>query len=522
MAENSFYGGRPGYSCVIVRSFSSIDEMVNKFKLGGGYSEVHYNEYVIINTNNKNDKHNGSLYRRGYDYTNDMGGAIYIGTIVGPGGKAPQLELTTIEDIERRKNTEGFDDRYNSGEYKPTENLIPGKNGEIYNDSIKWASYSIRDINNEDTIAYLGFKIPYLVEEFIGESGDPYKTTGLVSRQDQNEHPFYQKWKITVPKGIKGDSLQNFRVMVANDSIQNYATKQDDIKNQREVLVYDCYTYDNNSQGEHITLYVGPCNMIKDIQISEDGTVTISYTYNADKKFEKILKTIKTINMGTDGIITVTYNTGAQDTFTQKVKWLTNVDIETAKGTDGEGSGDQKIHISYNDGSSKAIGNGLNYIIETAINDKFHLLVYYSDPEKRKAIPTNKKVSYNDKSDWLDLGSVKDEDGILIGLNLDPSKDEKLKTVPTTIQYLNETYSGGLTEPGIQGKIVTVGNESGDDNKDFYAFDYESKTWFYLGNFDIDIDTVFIVGGKNDPDIGTKKEGLMPGGIWFVVEGEDD
>ena len=97
MIENSFYGGRPGFSCVVVKYFSSVNAMVEKFKMGGNYSEVHYNEYVLINTDNKNDPDNGKLYRRGYDYQNDMGGAEYIGQIVGPSSGTPYFQLNNIQ-----------------------------------------------------------------------------------------------------------------------------------------------------------------------------------------------------------------------------------------------------------------------------------------------------------------------------------------------------------------------------------------------------------------------------------------
>jgi len=87
----SFYGGRPGNSFIIITTFRSVDDMITQFKKGPGYTAVHYDEYVMINTVNKNDKTNGSIYKRGYNFNNNMGGAEYIGTIVGPAGLAPML-----------------------------------------------------------------------------------------------------------------------------------------------------------------------------------------------------------------------------------------------------------------------------------------------------------------------------------------------------------------------------------------------------------------------------------------------
>ena len=89
----SFYGGQPGISFVITQHFSSIEEMVNSFKQGDQYTEVNYGEHVIIDTENKNDPDNGKIYKRGYELSNNLGGAIYIGLIVGPAGLAPALEL---------------------------------------------------------------------------------------------------------------------------------------------------------------------------------------------------------------------------------------------------------------------------------------------------------------------------------------------------------------------------------------------------------------------------------------------
>ena len=68
MEYSSFYGGRKGASFVIVKNFPDIPSMVAKFILGNSYTEVNYDEYVIINTVNKNHPDNGKIFKRGYDY----------------------------------------------------------------------------------------------------------------------------------------------------------------------------------------------------------------------------------------------------------------------------------------------------------------------------------------------------------------------------------------------------------------------------------------------------------------------
>ena len=75
MEYNSFYGGRRGASFIIVKEYESIAAMIECFQQGGAYRTVNYDEYVLINTVNLNDKDNGKVFRRGYEYNNEMGGA---------------------------------------------------------------------------------------------------------------------------------------------------------------------------------------------------------------------------------------------------------------------------------------------------------------------------------------------------------------------------------------------------------------------------------------------------------------
>jgi len=109
--------------------------------------------------------------------------------------------------------------------------------------------------------------------------------------------------------------------------------------------------------------------------------------------------------MANNGEITVTYNTytnNTQDTVTlnpspNNIRWLTDLTIED----------DKKIYVKWNDttypsgSAGEAIGDAINYIEEMILNpDNHHLLVRYSDPEKAGF------VTYNNKNDWNDLGSV--------------------------------------------------------------------------------------------------------------------
>lgn len=528
----SFYGGKSGFSFIIVKSFSSVAEMVENFQKGPEYSTVHYDEHVLINTKNKNHPDNGKIYRRGYDYTNSLGGAIYIGSIVGPSGPAPMLELTTLEDVKNKQTTAGTEDKYTEGAYSPPVSLVPGKDGNTYNDDIEWACCCIRDENGEDAIAYIGFKFPYTVIDFTAQSVDPYYNRSnntnsfvnqdLVSRTDNNNHPFYEKWDIKVPKGIKGDSFKNFRIMTADTSIQDYTGRQDDITNRRQVLVCDYYHYDKNISGEPISIYLGDYNTIEDIKINENGNVTIKYTHDDDSIFPNLLKWITKVTLDNDtGHFTVEYNNldknGNPITYETDLSWVKNVYLNDNQ---ADPNSDYRFHIVYTTGEDIAIGDPVNFILETAIDKTdYHLLVYYSNANYRDAIPDGQKRSYNGKDGWLDLGGVKENSGILIGLNIPLSEAPNLDDISVATTYLNNLYPDGLTDPKYYGKIVTIGDE--DKNKKFYAFDYDKEEWYYLGSFNTDISWT-LVGGEDDADIELLKTNVAVGGLWFVLEGEDD
>jgi hypothetical protein len=91
---DSFYGGKAGYSFVITRSFETVEEMIEQFQKGPAFTEVKYGEYVIIDTVDKNNPDNGSIYQRTANYTDkDTGGAVLLGSIVGPAGPAPHIHI---------------------------------------------------------------------------------------------------------------------------------------------------------------------------------------------------------------------------------------------------------------------------------------------------------------------------------------------------------------------------------------------------------------------------------------------
>ena len=473
----SFYGGQPGSSFIIITTYRSIADMIAKFKLGSEYTAVHFDQHVMINTVNKNDPDNGKIYRRGYDFNNDMGGAEFVGTIVGPAGHAPMIQLATIAEVRRKAAEEGYEERRSSGSYSITgANLVPGKTtDDTFNDAITWECCSIRNENDEDTTAYVGFTFPYTVIDVEASTVQPYiggryADVSGAYRNDDYMHPFYEKWHLDIPKGVKGDAFKNLKVQVADMTIEPYNGQAEDINNQEQVIVYEYYNYEDYKNGNPKKYYLGDYNVIKDISIAQDGTITISYNHNGNKTFTKIMKWISSLSLATNGTLIINYNTGESQSITNnKIKWINSVstadgrtlvftyndnttnsigltlpsDVSINTG-DTEGEGNQKIKVEWTNGSSQDIGNPINYIMEAAVDNNQHLLVRYSDPVRREQLDT---VTWKNKTGWTNIGSLKvpyvytDPSAIGLqwsGLGILTNSDET--------EYMNITFTMPLTQ----------------------------------------------------------------------------
>lgn len=386
MSLDSFYGGRPSTNFTIKNSFPSIAAMETKFSEGDSYKDVWYGEYVIIDTLNKNDRDNGIVYQRG------INGPIRIGQIVGPSSGTPFFDMSTIENVQdvaketideaggdikyyptgmadnkfvTTKNGDGFD-LYTAAEYTINNHgLVPGKevSGDdiTYNDGIKYTWCNIR-LNDEDkdSIFYVGFEIPYHVAEFQIHPTSPYDEDGNISegsvtieKIDDGTHPFYSLWDLGIPKGIKGDTLRNLKVVVPTEgqtiylpsaisldedskvilstNVADIYDATDDIANGREIITFELYVYDEKKNPDPILIYLGDFNIIENIALTDDGTLTIGYTHEDDDVFSKKLKWINNIEL-TKGLgeegghLTVSYNNG-DDPFEEDLTWIKDIQI---------------------------------------------------------------------------------------------------------------------------------------------------------------------------------------------------
>jgi hypothetical protein len=373
--------------------------MVSTFKRGSNYTDVWYGEYCLIDTPNKNDKDNGKIYKRGLDYQNSMGGAIYIGQIVGPSSGTPYFQLNTIKEVTDKSKIELDDYEYrrfptgyqtdNQGHvigYETSDgsdgkniatfpfskahdtSIVPGKyveNGATkYNDEIRWTWVNIRKDNADaDSWFYVGFEIPYPVIDYSIHMVSPYDSSGNVlsdatdiERIDDLTHPFYEHWDLGLPKGIKGDTLRNLRVIVPNAGNKNniyspsaitinsttgeatvgkagYDGIDDDISNGRQIIVFDYYIYDKLRNPSAIMIYLGDFNIITNISVDDEGTLTLEYTHEDDSVFTKKIRWVDNIvltegNGNQGGHFTFTFNNDTPFATREfDVSWIKGIEI---------------------------------------------------------------------------------------------------------------------------------------------------------------------------------------------------
>lgn len=480
---DSFYGGKQGLSIIIKDTFESIADAVAACKRGPEYTRTWYNELLIISTPNLNDEDNGKVFRRGLEYNNDMGGLELIAQIVGPCGGTPLFQMNTIKEVKDKSTMAiGEDDyrRYPIGYETDDEghvtgykintdanepiatfpfskahdtSLVPGKtdDGE-FNDEILWTWCNIRKPNQEsDSWFYVGFTIPYLVTEYQTHTMSQYDGSGNIvsnpteiDRVDDKSHPFYQKWDIGLPKGIKGDALRNLRIITPTSADKSriyapsaitvngttgvvtvgsagYSGIDDDISKKRQILVYDFYYYDKKLNPSPIMVYLGDWNVVKDVNVADDGTLTVSYTHNDNTVFSRKIKWINEVTLSPDsGVFTVTYNNGSP-AFTTTLDWIKDIELDD----------DGTIHfIHTKDNRDEYYNNKIKWVTSVDLNTAngtFTMNFNYGDPLVRTL-------------DWVDDININEDTGDITIHKVNSGNtvlDAKLKLV--TSAYASST-----------------------------------------------------------------------------------
>lgn len=365
----SFYGGRPGASFVIVKTFETIDAMKKAFIKGTSYNEVYFDEYVTIyNTTEQGYKYNGNVYRRGYNLNNGLGGAEYVGNITGPAGPATTIEFFPYNQINH--STEGFTDKHIYGNVETEKpsiideyiapyqgqdaiDLIPGAqmneqgNYTNFNDNIFYRYCSVLDTQNKINVLKIGFKMPYPIFNFSVTSIDADQPIEI-NKVDNGTHKFFHNWNLKIPTSVKGDSVSRLCVVTVNSSQDNdyinyefyapgvpseqQAKRASDVENKQAILVCDIVKYDSKGNAKAPeTYYVSDFNVIKNINITPQGYLVFTLPDGSEVNSENsILPTIDNIGINDYGQISINWsntdNTSGTSTFENEIKWVHSID----------------------------------------------------------------------------------------------------------------------------------------------------------------------------------------------------
>ena len=194
---------------------------------------------------------------------------------------------------------------------------------------------------------------------------EPYDENGNINdmsdiyRDDDETHPYYNKWHLNIPKGVKGDTFKNLKVTTYSDWLSSlgnsgqrvmynvdssvYSPAAADIN--RQILIYEDWNYDNKQAGQVTYYYLGDYNQITNVTLA-NGILTFSFTYEDDKTFT--LDYIKDIKIDNTGKVTLVHsiidpltNREKETILINKLKYITDVTLDTGEWVEVEPSSEQ-------------------------------------------------------------------------------------------------------------------------------------------------------------------------------------
>lgn len=432
------------------------------------YTEVWYNEYCIIDPDNKNNTNNGQIYRRTLKSSNDedpIGSvAEYIGQIVGPAGSSPQLgDFTSVTALQNSFAAEresldtddvltyvGINDEWTvatPGHLPDTPmkiqslgsaaNFIPGNNTTLYTDNTITAGdgqhyiqhggygwYNIRKNTDTSDVSkvYLGFDIPYYVTEFArGQALDFTASPALnktINTTTAVKAPFYEKYLVDIPRGVTGGWLNNFRFITTTSANQYYAFTAANLTYTPSTGTYTRgSTKATNAKGQDVWLadfsYYKP-----------DGSVATITNFNIG-----IRKEIRTIEFDTSdtletaGTLKITLTDNNVDTFTKALTSIKTASLDA----------NNNLSITFNNNNIAPISVNLKTVTSINLANDGTLTFGRSD---------GTSDVFSKKVQWVDSVTVDNNKNLKIHLNTAASSTYAVNqnlNIYTDVSYTDST-----------------------------------------------------------------------------------
>lgn len=245
---DSLYGGRPGSSFTIKKTFKSLEEMNAAFSSGDGYTDVWYDEFCIVDSENINNKENGTLCQRlRVPRQLTDGSAVYydiIGRIAGPASGTPSIgfcelgeynENLTAKDFlqylpggnsesENSTNTnyfylvdseenivcDGMKTPSDMGENSALQLFTHNSDEDTAMPQYRWINVRKEDSEEAESYCLLEMDIPYVTPSFTAETISYNETIDVKSLESKS--PLFSRWKIKVPAGLPGSKINSIEI----------------------------------------------------------------------------------------------------------------------------------------------------------------------------------------------------------------------------------------------------------------------------------------------------------------------
>lgn len=404
---DSFYGGKPGSPFIIKASFETVEEMKAKFCKGPAYKDVWFGEYCIIDAVSNNSYDNGKIYRRTFNYQDEAACAEYICKITGPEGGTPHFILSSIDSIQELVKTDLVVDQ------SAVENLVDEKGLKIENPEPDTRMYPI-------------------------ESGYHFDYTN----EDENPDASILSLSIDNDMLVPGREIVQTSVDELGNPIFDWTDKFNDTID---------YTWCSEKFSPHGKGFPGQSRVHLGFKVP---FITPQFKP----------KTVDATD--TVGITCVDYSHPFAPEYVLSIP-RGSKPIKFQVEDNGE------ITFEYEHDPKRESGGVIPCIVGAEVReDDYHLWIGFSQPKNEGDEPRIEKTDDGKEviSYWYDYGTVKDEDGILIGHRFNTKKeldefipDESNGRVKTATLYKGENLPCEL-----------------------YAWDYDNHTWYYIGSFDGD------------------------------------
>lgn len=313
---SSFYGGKQGRTYNIVQRYNSVQQMCEAFAGGGAYTDANYGQYVIIDTvlsDGRSNRQNGLLYRRGFDYNQTIqsvpvkqntqtdeqfkvrwneyiqhpgAGAIYVGQIVGPEGRTPEVTIEQWSAFQAQSTASG------TGAFGSTSSIVleQSTTGKT-DDQIKVGYVNIRDVHGDTTGGYIAIDIPKHVQQAEVVNHGPYATAGVVETPASTAHPLWYKWDFTIPDGKHGSDVHDIKIEEGSQTGEEQDGFGNPIVSGDKYFTYSVQDYNTRGEDDYhaaevITGHLGrwPYRVIDGITLINDDRTIINWQNGQEVK----------------------------------------------------------------------------------------------------------------------------------------------------------------------------------------------------------------------------------------------